>query len=172
VSGLLWGALGVLGGLGMTAVGDMVSEEVRDRLDHLPHGILRLAALRLDPDQRAAIYDDEWMPELTYILKGDEARPVTRLYHGVRYALGILAAARRITCELGRAAIRADAQPHAREHIVPIAYLAELSTLSRKIHRLGGGSLGQAEVVKDDSQPRDHPDAMSTGRTLRTGRSS
>jgi hypothetical protein len=36
--------------------------------------------------------EDEWLPELTYILKGDEARPVTRLAHGTRYALGILIA--------------------------------------------------------------------------------
>ena len=96
MTGLLWGVLGVFGGLGMTAIGDMVSEEVRDRLDHLPHAILRLAARRLDPGLREDVYDDEWMPELTYILKGDEARPITRLYHGTRFALGILAAARRI----------------------------------------------------------------------------
>jgi hypothetical protein len=100
VTGFLWAALGVLGGLGMTAIGDMVSEEVRDRLDHLPHAILRLGARLLDQEQRAAVYDDEWMPELTYILKGDEARPVTRLYHGIRYAFGILAAARRIAARL------------------------------------------------------------------------
>jgi hypothetical protein len=98
----LWAALGVLGGFGLAAIGDMVSEEIRDRLDHLPHAILRLAARRLDSDERAAIYDDEWLPELTYILKGDESRPVTRLYHGIRFALGILAAVRRITAELSR----------------------------------------------------------------------
>jgi hypothetical protein len=103
VSGLLWAALGILGGLGMTAVGDMVSEEVRDRLDHLPHVILRLAALRLDPEQRVTIYDDEWMPELTYILTGDETRPITRLYHGTRYAIGILAVSGRLAKQLHRA---------------------------------------------------------------------
>jgi hypothetical protein len=47
VTGFVWAALGVLGTLAMTALGDIVSEEVRDRLDHLPHAILRLAALRL-----------------------------------------------------------------------------------------------------------------------------
>jgi hypothetical protein len=100
VTGLLWAAVGVLGGLGMTALGDMVSEEVRDRLDHLPHAILRLAARRLDPLQRVMVYEDEWLPELIYILKGDEARPITRLVHGVGYALGILVAAHRITGNL------------------------------------------------------------------------
>jgi len=50
MTGLLWGALCGFGTFAvMTAVGDMVSEEVRDRLDHLPHAILRLAARQLDP---------------------------------------------------------------------------------------------------------------------------
>ena len=78
----------------------MVSQEVRDRLDHLPHAILRLASLRLSPGQRTAVYENEWLPELAYILKGDEARPVTRLYHSLRFGLGILMAARRIGREL------------------------------------------------------------------------
>lgn len=95
--GIPWAALGsVVTFIVMAALGDMVSEEVRDRLDHLPHAVLRLAARRLDAGQRAAMYDDEWMPELTYILKGDEARPITRLYHGTRFALGIFFAARQI----------------------------------------------------------------------------
>jgi hypothetical protein len=79
MTGYLWAALGILAGLSMTALGDMASEEVRDRLDHLPHAILRFAARRLDPGQQITIYQDEWLPELTYILKGDEARPITRL---------------------------------------------------------------------------------------------
>jgi hypothetical protein len=102
VTGYLLVVLGILGTFGMAAIGDMVSEEVRDRLDHLPHAILRLAARWLDPAQRFTVYEDEWLPELTYILKGNEARPVTRLVHGVRYALGILATARRIACRLRR----------------------------------------------------------------------
>jgi hypothetical protein len=96
VSAFLWAALGVIGGLGLAAIGDLVSEEIRGRLDHLPHAILRLAAWRLSPALRDDVYADEWMPELTYILRGDEARPITRLYHGIRFALGILVAARRI----------------------------------------------------------------------------
>jgi hypothetical protein len=96
--------LGIVGGLVMTVLGDMVSEEVRDRLDHLPQAILRLAARRVDPAKRKASYDDEWLPELTYILKGDEARPVTRLFVGTRYALGLLFSARRITHHLTRPA--------------------------------------------------------------------
>jgi hypothetical protein len=103
VTGYLWAFVGFLGGLALTAFADMVSEEVRDRLNHLPDAILWLAALRLDPAQRETLYKDDWLPELTYILKGDEARPVTRLVHGVGYALGILASTRRIARSLNRA---------------------------------------------------------------------
>jgi hypothetical protein len=111
MSGYLLAFLTIVGGLFTAAVGDMVSEEVRDRLDHVPHAILKLAASRLDASHRAAIYGDEWLPELTYILQGDEARPVSRVYHGTRYALGILIAARRIARDLHRSAPLPESQP-------------------------------------------------------------
>ena len=38
----------------------------------------------------------------SHILKGDQARPITRLIHGTNYAIGILAATPRITCHLDR----------------------------------------------------------------------
>jgi anti-anti-sigma regulatory factor len=103
MTGLLWAALGILGGFGMAAIGDMVSEEVRDRLDHLPHAILRLAAWRLDPALRASLYEEVWLPDLAYHLKGDEARPVTRLYHGICFAAGMLASAHRSSRSLNGA---------------------------------------------------------------------
>jgi hypothetical protein len=96
VTGIFWAVFGVLGMLAMTALGDMVSEEVRDRLDHLPRAILRLACRRLDPELRDSVYGDEWLPELTYILRGDESRPFTRLFHGTRFAVGIALNVQRI----------------------------------------------------------------------------
>lgn len=104
MSGWAWAVLAFIGGLGITVTGDMVSEEVRDRLDHIPRAILKLAAGRLDPGQRSTVYVDEWLPELTYILKGAEARPITRLITGTHYALGILASTRRIARHLRRSA--------------------------------------------------------------------
>jgi hypothetical protein len=90
MTGFLWAALALIGGLGTAAVGDMVSEEVRDRLEQLPHAILRLAARRLDPEQHVMFYEEVWLPDLAFVLKGDGARPVTRLIHGTHFALGIL----------------------------------------------------------------------------------
>lgn len=97
MTGYVWAVVVFAGGLGMTALGDMVSEEVRDRLDHVPNAILRLAARQLDPEQRATIYEEVWLPDLAYFLRGDEARPVTRLVQGTRFAFGILMAASRMT---------------------------------------------------------------------------
>ena len=82
MTGYLVAALGVLGFLAITALRGMASEEIRDRLGHLPHAIIRLAARRLAPNQRDTVYREEWLPELTYILKGAEARPITRLITG------------------------------------------------------------------------------------------
>jgi hypothetical protein len=104
MTGLIWGVLGFLAALATTVLSDMVSEEVRARLDHLPHAILRLAARRLTSAQQTAIYQDEWLPELTYILKGAETRPITRLITGTRYALGILASTGRIAQHVHRTA--------------------------------------------------------------------
>lgn len=137
MTSFMWTAFTFLGGLLMIALGDMVSEEVRDRLDHLPHAILLLAARRLDPAQRFTVYEDEWLPELTYILKGDEARPMTRLYHGTRFALGILVRANRITRQLDRPISAGSSESRAFEIIVPRVLVDEnvqLADLNRIIH--------------------------------------
>lgn len=102
MSGYLWAGLGLLTVLSMTVLRGMASEEIRDRLDHLPNAILRLAARRLTPSQRTTVYHDEWLPELTYILERAETRPITRLVVGTRYALGILISASRISHHLHR----------------------------------------------------------------------
>lgn len=129
----------IVGGLVAAGFGEILSQEIRDRLDHLPHAILRLAARRLCPAQRASIYEDEWMPELTFILKGDEARPITRLYHGTRYAVGILATAPCIASRLGLAAPYARGDYLAFDRIVPSVTLMndiQYACLSNILHRL------------------------------------
>lgn len=102
MTGYFWAVLGTLAALVMTTLGAMVSQEIRDRLDHLPHAVLRIAAYRLSPTQRITVYQAEWLPELTYILEEAEARPITRLVTGTRYALGILASTSRIARHLNR----------------------------------------------------------------------
>jgi hypothetical protein len=92
----VWAALVGAASLITAALGDLVSEELRGWLDLVPNAILRLAATMLDPAQRETIYQDEWLPELCYILRGTESRPITRLIRGTTYAAGLLISARRI----------------------------------------------------------------------------
>ncbi len=91
-----WAALGTVAALVMAALGDLISEEIRGWLDLAPQAILRLAATWLDPAQRETIYQDEWLPELCYALRGAESRPITRLIRGTAYATSLLISARRI----------------------------------------------------------------------------
>jgi hypothetical protein len=86
----VWAAvIGVISTLAAVAIGDLVSEEVRVRLDRFPAAVIRLAARRLP----ASIRDDwidEWLAELRFILRGAEALPITRLVRGTRFAGSLL----------------------------------------------------------------------------------
>jgi hypothetical protein len=73
-----------------TVLGDLVSAEVRHRLDRIPMQIVALAARRLPPlvrEDRA----QEWAAELAAILeqRGASKLPITRLVIGLRFAFGI-----------------------------------------------------------------------------------
>jgi hypothetical protein len=107
----VWAVLAIGGTFGAAALGDLISEEIRGWLDLAPKAVLRLAAAQLSGDQRETIYRDEWLPELAYILRGAESRPITRLVRGTTYAVGLLIAARRIAHHLNRTLIP---QPAAR----------------------------------------------------------
>jgi hypothetical protein len=77
----------VLAAMTGAILGDLVSEEIRARLDRLPQALVSLAARRLPLDVREDLSED-WSVELNEILRGAEALPITRLYRGTRYALG------------------------------------------------------------------------------------
>ena len=111
--------------------------------NQVPHAILRLAARQLGPAQRVTVYQEEWLPELTYILKGSEARPITRLIAGIRYALGILLSARRIARYLHRPALE---QPRYATAAVPGAEKNFHSFLGRRKALIGLSALIGAPV--------------------------
>ncbi len=136
MTGYLWAALGLLAGLAMTVLGDKASQEISDRLDHLPHAILRLAARRLTPQQRITIYQDEWLPELTYILRGAEARPITRLIIGIKFSVGLIITANRIARHLNRTSSRS-----APEIIDIINGTVTISTLNAIIGAIRSGNV-------------------------------
>jgi hypothetical protein len=90
----------------VAAVGELVSNEIRARLDRIPLAVLAAAARRLPKEQRAELYGQAWLPELRYILQGDESMPITRLVHGMRYALRLWFSAPKISCEINGDAAR------------------------------------------------------------------
>jgi hypothetical protein len=85
----LWFALSVALMFLGAALGDLVSEEIRGWLDRVPHAVLRLATLRLDPADRETTYREVWGPDLDYFLRGDESRPITRLIRGMKFAVSL-----------------------------------------------------------------------------------
>jgi HD domain len=93
--------LALAGGFLGVAMADLVSEEIRARLDKAPRALLRVAVLRLPASLRGEL-SDEWSAELAEILSGSEALPVTRLWVGGRFAVGLLFSSRRVGRALGR----------------------------------------------------------------------
>jgi hypothetical protein len=80
------------GGLAILTLGDMASKEVRARLDRLPRALIGLAVRRLPPELRDDL-GDEWHAELDHILRRAKLYPVTRIFVGTRYAIGIVRSA-------------------------------------------------------------------------------
>jgi lipopolysaccharide/colanic/teichoic acid biosynthesis glycosyltransferase len=100
---IAWAALmGTTGALVTTVIGDLVSEEVRTRLERLPAALIRLAGLWLPASVRDE-WTDEWLADLAYILRGTESLPISRLVRGTRFAVDLLLGARAIGRELGEA---------------------------------------------------------------------
>jgi hypothetical protein len=73
----------------LAVIGELVSAEVRARLDRIPLALLAMAARRLPPKQYKALYVEAWLPELRHVLQGDEATPITRLIDGIRFAASL-----------------------------------------------------------------------------------
>jgi hypothetical protein len=84
----LWWVLGLVVMFLGAAFGEMVSEEIRGQLDRLPHAVLKLAILRLDPADRETARE-YWGPDLDEKLRGDESVPITRLIRGMAFALSL-----------------------------------------------------------------------------------
>lgn len=81
-----------LGGILLALLSDLISEEVRSRLDSLPRTLVRLIARFLPPTLRER-YEGDWIGVLDEHLHGNESRPITRLLKGTHFAFGLWRAA-------------------------------------------------------------------------------
>lgn len=120
----------------------------------LPLSLLTLASRRLPEKRREVLVDEEWLPELQYILtKQEELRPV-RWLHAVRYALGLIWCARRVTREFD------EATSPSRDGQSELLYIDSIRTLDnadRSLYRLIGQDgirlqvTGEQLGISDDS---------------------
>ena len=95
----------------LLALSGLIGDEVRGWLEFVPRCILRLVAMRLPADQRRAIYNEEWLPELIYHLREAEGRPITRLVVGIGYATSLARGAGRVARALERCPGRRGGSP-------------------------------------------------------------
>jgi S-DNA-T family DNA segregation ATPase FtsK/SpoIIIE len=86
----------------LSALSDILKEEIRGWIELLPGVVLRMAAMQLDAKQRVTVYRDEWLPELMYIARQSGDRPITRLFRGLRWAGGLAISSRRVARNLRR----------------------------------------------------------------------
>lgn len=84
----------------LASLGDLARKEIQGRLGLIPQAILWVASRWLDPVRRVTLYKGQWLPELTGILRGAEPVPITRLLIGIRFALRIVVAPRRVKRQL------------------------------------------------------------------------
>lgn len=87
-----------LGGILLALLSDLISEEVRSRLDSLPRTLVRLIARFLPPTVRER-YEGDWIGVLDEHLHGNESRPITRLLKGTYFAFGLWRAAWNVRSE-------------------------------------------------------------------------
>jgi Restriction endonuclease len=89
-----WVILGALGVLWILkgAASEMLQEEAKTRMEHLPGTLIRLAGLGLPKEMRNDTVA-EWQAELASVLSDTDGLPLTRLLRGVLYAAGMFRAA-------------------------------------------------------------------------------
>lgn len=85
--------------LAIVTLGDLVSEEVRARLDQIPLTLLRLAVRRL-PERLREEFGQDWWAELDHILHRAQLYPVTRFIVGIRFSASLLFKAPSVAREL------------------------------------------------------------------------
>lgn len=125
-------AMGILIGLTVGTLADLVSEEVRGRLDRLPHWLIRLAGRRLDPEIREDAVG-EWIAELQMILDIHRAGPlpITRLIIGTRYALGLLRVGGTINRDLRPSRRQRGSARHVAKAVC-VALIRDLDAIARR----------------------------------------
>lgn len=67
----------------------IAADEIEGRLDRPSLWLLDRVRRKLPDELRVPLCDETWLPELKFILKREEERPVTRLIQSVKFSLGL-----------------------------------------------------------------------------------
>lgn len=110
----------------LAALSGVIVDEVRGWLELAPRGILRLVALRLPAGLRQAIYKEEWLPELVFILHEAAGGPLTRAARATWFAVSMVGAAAEIGRALSEGRNRAEAPVHIEPNLVIIQIGSDL----------------------------------------------
>jgi hypothetical protein len=114
--------LAFVAGALLAALSGVIEDEVRGWLELIPRGVLRLVALRLPADSRKAIYEEEWLPELVFILRKAEGGPITRAAGAIWFAVRLTGAA----AEIGRTLSEGRNQVEGTMYVEPALGIVEI----------------------------------------------
>jgi hypothetical protein len=115
--------LAFVAGALLTALSGVISDEVRGWLELAPRGILRLVSLRLPAGSREVLYEEEWLPELVFILHEAEGGPITRAARATWFAVSLVG----VAAVIGRALSEGRNQAEATVHVEPNCIIVGLA---------------------------------------------
>jgi signal transduction histidine kinase len=95
----MWVGAALLALVAIPLFSGLLAKEAEGWLALIPESLLRVARRRVSIELRDELYD-EWRAELHAALHTAEERPLSRLALGIRFAAGLLWAARRIATAL------------------------------------------------------------------------
>lgn len=121
----------------VTGLLGLLAREAEGWVELAPKGLLWLARRRLPTDLRDRLYE-EWSAELYAAVHDADGRPISRLVLGLRFAAGLLWAARSVAAELGN--VRAESDESLERPPSPVADFAAALTASG----------GRVEIILDD----------------------
>ncbi|MFB6396190.1 hypothetical protein [Polymorphospora lycopeni] len=107
MSSLLVAVISCLAIIIATTASGLIVKELEGWFDIIPNLLLKVARRRLPSHLRVELYE-EWSAELHIALHAASTRPISRLFLGVRYATGLLWAARRVGRELSATSRETD----------------------------------------------------------------
>jgi ubiquitin-like protein Pup len=94
-------------GVIVAAMMKLLSDEVRGWVGRIPFLLLWFAARRLPGSHRTDLYDD-WKADLAAEMNKETERPVTRVWFGIKFAIGLIHKGRSVARELGTTRVELD----------------------------------------------------------------